>query len=32
MRSATVRDYAERAGFSGFEVLLIDNDCFASIG
>lgn len=28
MRSATVRDYAEQAGFSGFEVLLIDNDFY----
>ena len=28
MRSSTVRDYAERAGFRGFEVLPIDNDFY----
>ena len=28
MRSATVRAYAEQAGFSGFEVLPIDNDFY----
>jgi ubiquinone/menaquinone biosynthesis C-methylase UbiE len=28
MRSATVRAYAEQAGFSGFEVLAIDNDFY----
>lgn len=28
MREATVRDYAERAGFSRFEVLPIDNDFY----
>ena len=28
MRSSTVRSYAEQAGFSGFEVLPIDNDFY----
>ena len=28
MRSATVRDYAEQAGFGGFEVLPIENDFY----
>ena len=28
MRSGTVRAYAEQAGFSGFEVLAIDNDFY----
>ena len=28
MRSATVRDYAEQAGFGGFEVLPIETDFY----